>query len=315
MSPKIEKKSGVQFVTVIADDVQRRIDNFLMARLKGVPRTRVYQMLRRGEVRVNKGRVKQDYRIKAGDVVRIPPVKLEVAEAKGEPPRFLLDMLRNAVLYEDEEIIAINKPSGIVVHSGSGRSFGVIEVLRHLLPRESNLQLVHRLDQATSGCLLLSKSTAQLRNLQKAFREGQVSKNYQALLKGDLGKKTVNVSKALKKNIMSSGERMVKVDESGKKAQTRFVRRKLYRDSCLADIAISTGRTHQIRVHAMHLGHAVAGDDKYGDVEFNKKLRTKGLRRLFLHASELVLNSGTKKKLTIKAPLAEELDQFLCKHA
>lgn len=314
MSLNPDKKSAVKIVTAGPDDAERRIDNFLIARLKGLPRTRVYQMLRRGEVRVNKGRVKQGYRLQAGDQVRIPPVKLDSPKTNSEPPRFLLEMVRNALLYEDQEIIALNKPSGIVVHSGSGRSYGVIEVLRHLLPGEENLQLVHRLDQATSGCLLLCKSPQHLKKLQNEFRDGRVVKTYHALLKGKLGRKPVPVSKPLKKNTMRSGERMVRVDEAGKPAESCFTRQKVYQDSCLAEVSISTGRTHQIRVHASHLGHPIAGDEKYGDPEFNRRLRKNGLKRLFLHASELVLNRGKANEIQLQAPLAEDLKLFLNKH-
>jgi 23S rRNA pseudouridine955/2504/2580 synthase len=314
MSRIHNKKSPVQLITIDSDDDTRRIDNFLMARLKGLPRTRIYQMLRRGEVRVNKGRVRQGYRLQKNDIVRIPPVSTAVQEDPGKPPVYMLDMLHNAVLFEDEHIIALNKPSGIVVHSGSGRSFGVIEVLRYLRPDESNLQLVHRVDQATSGCLLLSKTVQGLKQLHQALRSRQVEKQYIALLKGDIGKQLVNIDIPLKKNTMLSGERVVTPDMAGKTAQSCFKRRQVFKDSCLTDIIIETGRTHQIRVHSQYIGHPVAGDDKYGDRDFNKILRRTGLKRLFLHASQLKLPDYGKNGLTIKAPLPDELQVFLQQH-
>ena len=292
----------------------RRIDNFLMARLKGLPRTRIYQMLRRGEVRVNKGRIKQGYRLQTGDIVRVPPVTLAAPLDPGLPPIYMQNMIAAAVLFEDDNIIALNKPSGIVVHSGSGRSFGVIEVLRYLRPGDRNLQLVHRIDQATSGCLLLCKNAAGLKNLHLAFRGGHVEKKYTALLKGDIGKKTINLDVALKKNQGSSGERLVKVDAAGKPAQTSFRRTMLFQQTCMADIVIDTGRTHQIRVHAQHIGHPVAGDSKYGDEDLNRILRHQGLKRLFLHASTLRLANYGRRGLTIAAPLSVELEKFIAGH-
>lgn len=314
MSRIPNKKSPVQQIIVNSDDETRRIDNFLMGRLKGLPRTRIYQMLRRGEVRVNKGRVKQSYRLQKDDVVRIPPVFLSDSDEPGIPPTFLIDLIRSAMLFEDEHIIALNKPSGVVVHSGSGRSFGVIEVLRHLRPEQAHLQLAHRIDQATSGCLLLSKSSAGLQIIHQALRNSEMHKQYISLLSGDIGRKTVRIEAALRKNTILSGERLVRVDPEGKHAESSFTRSRLYEDSCLVDITIKTGRTHQIRVHAQHMGHAIAGDLKYGDESFNKKLKQAGLKRLFLHASQLKLSNYGKKGLSIHAPLTPELVQFLASH-
>ena len=314
MSRIPNKKTPVQQIIVNSDDETRRIDNFLMSHLKGLPRPRIYQMLRRGEVRVNKGRVKQSYRLQKDDVVRIPPVSLGEGNDPGQPPAFLIDLIQSAVLFEDEHIIALNKPSGVVVHSGSGRSFGVIEILRYLRPEQENLQLAHRIDQSTSGCLLLSKSSAGLQQIHQALRDGEMHKKYISLLAGNIGRKTVHINAALKKNTLRSGERMVRVDCEGKQAESSFTRTRVYEDSCLADITIKTGRTHQIRVHAQHIGHVIAGDIKYGDESFNKKLRQAGLKRLFLHASELTLGNYGKKGLSIQAPLTSELVQFLDSH-
>lgn len=314
MSRIPNKKTPVQQITVNSDDDTRRIDNFLMSQLKGLPRARIYQMLRRGEVRVNKGRVKQSYRLQKDDIVRIPPVSLFVDDEPGRPPAYMLALVQTSVLFEDEHIIALNKPSGIVVHSGSGRSFGVIEVLRYLRPELENLQLAHRIDQATSGCLLLSKTASGLRHIHQALRNGQIEKKYIALLKGDIGKKAIRIDVPLKKNMIRSGERLVKVDSEGKKAESCFTRRQVFKQTCLVEITIETGRTHQIRVHAQYMGHAIAGDDKYGDEELNKVLRRSGLKRLFLHASKLTLPEYGSKGLTINACLTADLQDFLKTH-
>jgi len=314
MSRIHNKKSSVQQITIDSDDHDRRIDNFLMSRLKGIPRTRIYQMLRKGEVRVNKGRIKQTYRLQLNDVVRIPPVSINTPAELGIPPVYMLDMFKSGVLFEDDNIIALNKPSGIVVHSGSGRTFGVIEVLRYLRPQESNLQLVHRIDQDTSGCLLLSKTSQGLRLLHSALRDSQVEKKYTSLLKGDIGKHKVHVDVALKKNIKLSGERLVQVDKEGKAARSCFRRIRKYKETCLAEVIIETGRTHQIRVHSRHISHPVIGDDKYGDRELNKKIKKQGLKRMFLHAAELSLPEYGSNGLHIIAPLADNLQSFLDKH-
>ncbi len=314
MSRIPNKKTEVQQISIDSEDESRRIDNFLMSRFKGLPRTRVYQMLRRGEVRVNKGRKKPGYRLQSGDILRIPPISLETERTSARPPRYLLNMLESAVLFEDEKILVVNKPSGIVVHAGSGRSFGVIEVLRHMRPEDSNLQLVHRIDQATSGCLLLSKTGQGLRELHQALKSGKMEKGYIALLGGDIGPKPLTVDLALRKNTLSSGERIVRPDKEGKRAVSTFSRSRLFRQTCLADIFIETGRTHQIRVHAQSIGHPVAGDEKYGDESLNRQLRKAGLSRLFLHASTLTLPSYGNKGLNLKAPLSEELADFISRH-
>lgn len=271
-------------------------------------------MLRKGEVRVNKGRIKQSYRLQLGDVVRVPPVLIKPEVDHGKPPAYMLEMLRSAFLFEDDDIIALNKPSGIVVHSGSGRSFGIIEILRYLRPEQANLQLVHRLDQETSGCLLLSKTGPGLRALHKALRGKQVEKKYVALLKGDIGERELKVDVPLGKNIMLSGERLVQVDKDGKVAQSRFERLQRFRHTCLVNVRIDTGRTHQIRVHSRHIGHPVAGDDKYGDRDLNKILRRSGLKRMFLHAAQLDLADYGTNGLNISAPLSSNLQEFLEAH-
>ena len=314
MSRIPNKKSEVQQISIDSEDENRRIDNFLMSRFRGLPRTRVYQMLRRGEVRVNKGRKKPGYRLQSGDILRIPPISLETEQTSAAPPDYLVKMLDSSIIFEDENILALNKPSGIVVHAGSGRSYGVIEVLRHLRPEDSNLQLVHRIDQATSGCLLLSKTGQGLRQLHQALKSGEMRKAYVALLAGDIGPKAQTVDLALRKNTLSSGERIVRPDKEGKRAVSTFTRSRVFRETCLAGISIETGRTHQIRVHAQSMGHPIAGDEKYGDESINRQLRKTGLSRLFLHASTLTLPAYGKKGLKLKAPLSEELSSFLETH-
>ncbi len=314
MSPIQNKKSPVRQITINSEDDSRRIDNFLMGMLKGLPRTRIYQMLRRGEVRVNKGRVKQSYRLQKEDVVRIPPVSMVMPEDRGKPPAYMLDMLKSAVLFEDEHIMALNKPAGIAVHGGSGRSFGVIEVMRYLRPEAGNLQLVHRIDQQTSGCLLLSKTAQGLQHLHEALRSRHAQKRYLTLLKGDIGRQSIKVDVPLKKNIMLSGERLVQVDQGGKAAHSSFRRKQLFQNTCLVEVTIETGRTHQIRVHSRHIGHPVAGDDKYGDRDLNRALRRRGLNRMFLHASQIKLADYGDNGLTISAALAANLQDFLQHH-
>jgi len=236
----------------------------------------------------------------------------EKAELAG-PREYLLEMVRNSVVFEDNDIIALNKPSGIVVHSGSGRSFGVIEVMRKLRPTETALQLVHRLDQETSGCLLLAKNTRVLKHLHAALTNGEIRKEYTALLKGSMECSPIEIDKPMLKSIDCSGERFVEVSKQGKYAQTRFESIRQFQQATLVKVLIATGRTHQIRVHAQYLQHPIAGDKKYGDKAFNKVLKGEsGLKRLFLHASSLRLPSlRGNKQLHIKAPLPNDLKHFL----
>lgn len=307
------KKAGVRQVTVSAAQAGRRIDNFIIRELAKVPKTRIYQMLRRGEVRVNGGRVKQDYRLQAGDQVRIPPVHYRESDKRAVPNKHLMELLRDSVIYENQELIALNKPSGLTVHSGSGQAFGVIEILRHLRPADSELQLVHRLDRDTSGCLLIAKNIDCLRWLHDCLRDGRIEKQYLALLQGRLDGRMLEVSVPVRKNVARSGERMTTATEQGKHALTRFVRQRKYRGATLARVRINTGRTHQIRVHAAYIKHPIAGDGKYGDREFNRKMRKLGLKRLFLHAASLRLPAfpGRQKPLVIESPLPADLEQFL----
>ena len=314
MAKEQAKKPTVEHILVAPEQAGRRIDNYLTGYLKNIPKTRVYKMLRKGEVRVNSSRVKPDYRLMEQDTIRIPPVYRDTPEtAEHIPSPAMVGKINDNIIYEDDFILAINKPAGLAVHAGSGDQFGLIEILRTLRTDQSFLELVHRLDKATSGCLLIAKDHRILRNLHTMLQENRVKKTYLALLKGRLAK-NLEVSLPLRKNEMLSGERMVQVHAGGKVARTSFHPEKIYKSASLAHIEIATGRTHQIRVHAASVRHPVAGDDKYGDREFNKSIKKYGLKRMFLHAESLVLKlpySGMLK--TITAPLPDDLLMLLKK--
>jgi 23S rRNA pseudouridine955/2504/2580 synthase len=301
-----EQKIQVKFVNIDEGNDGQRIDNFLITALKGVPKSAIYRILRKGEVRVNKKRVKPVYKLQAGDMVRIPPVK--VAEKQEFIPKNLdkIAKLEDAVLYEDKYLIVLNKPSGMAVHGGSGLSYGLIEALRSIRPEERNLELVHRLDRDTSGCLLVSKRRSVLRSLHEQLREKTMEKNYWALVQGSWAGKIKNVSEPLRKNTLQSGERVVRVDEQeGKPSQTRFrVLERFGQFSTLVQASPVTGRTHQIRVHTQCKGHPIACDDKYGVAEFDQAMKKMGLNRLFLHAHDLTfIHPKTEQPLRVEAPL------------
>ncbi len=269
------------------EQAQQRLDNFLFRQLKGVPKGHVYRLLRTGQVRVNGRRAKPDYRLASGDEVRIPPVRQAEITPPARPGSHQLAALQNAILFEDEQLLVINKPAGMAVHGGSGVSFGVIEALRILRPEQRSLELVHRLDRDTSGCLIIAKKRSALRVLHAALREGAVEKRYLALLAGRWSGGERQVRLALEKNVLQSGERRVRVADTGKLAESRFQPLQAFENAMLVEVTIMTGRTHQIRVHAAHLKHPVAGDDKYGDREANRYFRSLGLKRMFLHARSL----------------------------
>jgi len=302
-----QDKPLVKWVDVSVEQAGQRIDNFLLRVLKGVPRSRIYRLLRKGEVRVNKGRIKPEYRLKDGDQVRIPPVR--TADRRHLPPGGgVLQRLAEAVIYEDERLLVLDKPSGLAVHGGSGLSFGVIEGLRALRPQAPFLELVHRLDRDTSGCLMIAKKRSELRTLHELLRSGGVQKRYLLLAAGDWCRGPWRVDAALKKNQLSGGERLVRVDSQGKPARTGFRCLETYAEACLMEAELDTGRTHQIRVHASHVGHPLAGDDKYGDADFNRKMRDLGLKRLFLHAHFLAFEDHERgRNLEFSAPLSPEL--------
>ncbi len=308
-------RGEVSYVEAAEGDEGQRIDNFLMRVLKAVPKSHVYRVLRKGEVRVNGKRAKPEYRLVEGDKVRIPPLRIETAAPIHKPSRSLQAALVAAVIHEDRDILIVNKPAGIAVHGGSGQSFGVIEALREARPELKELELVHRLDRDTSGCLMLAKRRAALRELHARLREREMDKKYLALVIGrwTLGPKKIEL--ALKTNLRQGGERMVQVHADGQTALSRFKPIQFFgKVATLMEVSIGTGRTHQIRVHAAAAGHPVAGDEKYGDRDGNNALKAFGLRRMFLHAHSLGFQKpGTTEKFSISAPLDDELQQVLQK--
>lgn len=304
-----DKSGGVEYLQVGPDRAGQRIDNFLVSRLKGVPKSLVYRLLRTGQVRVNRGRIKPDYRLQEGDTLRIPPVQVrEKREPSGAKAQALGRELAESVLFEDRDLVVLNKPAGLAVHAGSGLGFGIIELLR-TQPRYAAVELVHRLDRETSGCLLLARNREILRRLQQLLRTHAVEKNYLALLRGRLSAQSLTVDSALSKNRLRGGERMVAVDEAGKPARTLVQVLERYKEASFASVRIETGRTHQIRVHCASIDHPLAGDDKYGDRDFNRRMKELGLKRLFLHAAELRFTLD--KTHVIEAPLPEELKSVL----
>jgi 23S rRNA pseudouridine955/2504/2580 synthase len=302
-----------RYVDATAEEAGQRLDNFLMRELRDVPRSLVYRVIRSGEVRVNAGRARPDYRLKDGDRVRIPPVRQDAGRQKGTPSRSLREFVSAARIYEDEHLIVINKPSGVAVHGGSGLSFGVIEALRAVHPELSDLELVHRLDRETSGCLVVAKRRSVLRELHRVMREREVEKRYVTLLVGKwkLGAKTIDLP--LETQHRQGGERTVRVHPNGQPARTHFKPIESFgKTATLMDVLLDTGRTHQIRVHAAYTGHPVAGDDKYGTREANAPLREFGLKRMFLHARSLeFIHPATARPFKIEAPLDEELEAVL----
>lgn len=304
--------SGVRFLEVDEGYAGQRLDNFLQRELKGVPRTRIYRALRKGEVRVNKGRVKADYRVKAGDRVRIPPLRVPAPTDQPKAPQHWIKALEQRVLYEDAGLLVLNKPSGLAVHGGSGLNLGLIEVLRQQRPEEKHLELVHRLDRETSGVLLVARKPAVLKDLHRQLREDQMRKQYLALVDGHWSSKRRFVDAPLLKNTLQSGERLVRVDAAGKVSRTDFRVVERFADCSLVEARPLSGRTHQIRVHALHAGHPILGDDKYCSRDLQQSARGKGLKRLFLHAAQLAFNYDGRP-LQVDAPLDHELEQMLRK--
>jgi 23S rRNA pseudouridine955/2504/2580 synthase len=291
----------------------QRLDNFLLGQLKGAPRSLVYKLVRSGQVRVNGGRAKAERKLAAGDEVRIPPVRLGEAAEKGSPPPGFLKAMEAAIVFEDARLLALNKPSGVASHGGSGISFGAIETMRALRPGQS-LELVHRLDRDTSGLLIVAKKRSALTEMQALMREdGGITKRYLALLTGRLPDGVMSVDAPLHIGLRQGGERHVQVNPAGKESLSHFRVLERRGGQSYCEVRIETGRTHQIRVHAQHIGHPIAGDDKYGDVDANRRLRDQaGLKRLFLHASTLEFSlEGGKTPYLLNAPLAPELIDVL----
>ena len=301
----------VRKVTVDDDRAGQRIDNFLRGELPGVPKGRVYRLIRRGEVRVNGGRVRAEYKLKEGDEVRIPPARVNVGGPP--PPAKLAAAMLDNILYEDKRLLVINKPAGVAVHGGSGISHGVIELLRHARPDLKDLSLVHRIDRETSGCLVMAKRRSALRELHERFREGQVEKNYLALVVGDWQYGEQLIDAPLLVTNRKGGERHVVVSKKGKEARTRVSLSRTYGVYSLLQCGLETGRTHQIRVHLQHAGHPIAGDQRYGDEEANAAAKRFGLKRLFLHAQSIAFADDSGNDLHFTAPLADDLERYLTK--
>lgn len=310
-------KSPVIMRTVTLDEAGQRIDNFLMRHFKTVPKSRVYRLLRKGEVRVNRKRVDAEYRIQEGDLVRLPPVRIEAGEEPGSmvserPSSSLLELIEKAVIFQDKHLLVIDKPAGVAVHGGSGMSFGVIEALRASRPRET-LELVHRLDRDTSGCLLISRDRATLTALHALIRNGGVHKTYLALVAGSWQLGTKRIDAPLATDNRQHGERHVRVAAAGKDSVSIFKPVQFFGPlATLMEVDIPTGRTHQIRVHASFAGHPLLGDDKYGDRERNSALKGHGLKRTFLHAQSVAFEwPGSGVPFHASAPLPAELSAVI----
>ncbi len=300
-----ESAPRVQLVVVPEDREGQRLDNFLAGRLKGVPRSLLYRICRTGEVRVNGRRAKPDQRLASGDEIRIPPVRVAERGEVEPPSNGQMNRIEASIIHEDREFLVIDKPSGVASHGGSGVSFGAIELMRAARPRDT-LELVHRLDRDTSGILVLTRKRSALTALQAEIREGRVEKRYLALIAGTLPQARLTVDAPLRKSVLQGGERMVRVDSAGKESRSRFIELERYDGASLVEVALETGRTHQIRVHAQHIDHPLAGDEKYGDREFNRRMRDKGLKRLFLHAARFEFTLASRS-YGFSAPLAPEL--------
>jgi 23S rRNA pseudouridine955/2504/2580 synthase len=311
-----KKKSGARYVDIDADRDSQRLDNFLLATLKGVPRSHIYRLVRSGQVRVNSGRVAPSYRLKAGDQVRVPPVAS--ANARATPPaREGLGWLEARILFEDRRLIVVDKPAGMAVHGGGSARFGCIEALRSLRPGRA-LELVHRLDKSTSGCLMIAGRRSALRSLHELFRDGRIHKTYVALVKGAWPEALHRVEVPLDVEHRAT-QALVRVADRGKPAVSRFSVRERFSireagqpiDATLVEIVLDTGRTHQIRVHAAHAGHPVLGDDRYGDRAANSRLARMGLGRMFLHASSIAFDWPDGESFAVAAPLPRDLERTL----
>ncbi len=306
-------KPQVRFYTAESEDSGQRIDNFLLKTLKGVPKSMIYRLLRKGEIRVNKKRTKPDYKLVDQDLIRVAPIRISEQPAPVSTKLNIVANLESQILYEDEILIILNKPSGMAVHGGSGVNFGVIEALRALRPQAKMLELVHRLDRDTSGCLVVAKKRSALRHLHEQLRSKKVQKFYHALVKGRWSPKLTRINEALKKNDLKSGERVVIVDNiNGKESETRFKVIQHYHNATLVRAFPVTGRTHQIRVHCQVKGHPIACDPKYGHQDFDEQMRSIGLKRLFLHAASIEFtHPRTEQRLKIEAPLEASLQKVL----
>ena len=315
--PSKTVNNKVYFVEIDQNHAEQRLDNFLLTLLKGVPKTYIYRIIRKGEVRINKSRAKPASRLQIGDSVRIPPVRVTDSSQKERPSMQKYQFLKEAILYEDNELMVLNKPSGLAVHAGSGIQTGLIEALRVVRSDCRFLELVHRLDRETSGCLVLAKKRSALKKLHDDFKTNSaknalLNKYYQALVMGCWQGVQRRVTKPLLKNTPKSGERMVVVDEQGSYASSIFKPLQTYSQATLMEVKLLTGRTHQVRVHAQSEDHPLAGDKKYGDKSFNKTMQKIGLKRLFLHASQIEFNHPVSgERLKIRSQLPDDLEKVL----
>ncbi|QDF66838.1 23S rRNA pseudouridine(955/2504/2580) synthase RluC [Shewanella sp. SNU WT4] len=306
----------VELVDINEDNLDQRIDNFLVTRLKGVPKSMIYRIIRKGEVRVNKKRIKPEYKLQIGDCVRIPPVRVSESSTLNAPSPKLtrVAQLAERILFEDSHILVLNKPAGIAVHGGSGVDYGVIEALRALYPEQKFLELVHRLDKDTSGVLLVAKKRSALKHMHDQLRTKKMQKDYLALVRGDWQATDKAVKAPLLKLTLKSGERIVRVNPEGKVSETRFKIMQRYDGATLVQASPITGRTHQIRVHCQFTGHPIACDDKYSEQKFDDSMRVHGLNRLFLHAAQLqFIHPATEEIQVVKAPLDPLLETVLSK--
>ncbi|MBV7299227.1 23S rRNA pseudouridine(955/2504/2580) synthase RluC [Enterovibrio paralichthyis] len=305
------EKTKVQFIDISDDIAGQRIDNFLRNRLKNIPKSMIYRVLRKGEVRVNKKRIKPEYKLQEGDVIRLPPMQIPET-TQVEAPNTKLNRvaeLEKCVIYEDDHMLILNKPSGTAVHGGSGLHFGAIEAMRALRPDARFLELVHRIDRDTSGILLIAKKRSALRHLQAQFREKTVQKYYFALTMGNWKPSMKKVTAPLLKNEVNS---IVRVNPNGKPSETRFKVLEQFEQATLVQASPITGRTHQIRVHAQYVGHPLAWDDRYGDPRFDAYTKKFGLNRLFLHAANIKFtHPGTEALMDISAPMDKQLERTL----
>lgn len=308
-----ENRPKVKLVTVDEAAEGQRLDNYLIRVFKGVPKTRLYRALRKGEIRVNKGRCKADYRLSVGDIVRLPPIRQPDPAAPAVIPRYWSELLKKRTVYEDEGLLVLDKPAGLAVHGGSGLNFGLIECLRRDRPDDRHLELVHRLDRDTSGLIMIARKPAVLRDLHRQLREKTVDKRYLALVPGQWPRSRKVVEAPLEKNTLQSGERMVRVSKEGKPSVTEFSVIERFDRATLIEAKPITGRTHQIRVHAQFAGFPLLGDNKYSDDKGEQLCRELGLKRLFLHASSLRVSLGEKGKIHLRAELEQELEETLKK--
>ena len=312
MNSNKPQKTAVSLVEISAAQLNQRLDNFLFKRLDDVPRTRIYRIIRKGEVRVNKKRRKPDYKLQIGDLVRIPPLhQAQEKPLKSRPPKALLGRLEQAVIFENKDILILDKPAGLAVHAGSGVDYGVIDAMRMLYP-QTEIELVHRLDRDTSGCLLLAKHRQALLAMQTLLQENRLSKNYIAVVQGNWPRELTEIRLPLKKFHLPNGERRVQVDDAGKPALSRVRLLRGGERYSIIRVELVTGRTHQIRVHCQAQGHAIAGDGKYGDNEFNRSMRQRNIKRLMLHAASLELPfCDYTSEVVINAPLPTEFERLL----